>query len=49
MQFGQLNRRKFIMVDGGTSAWPLAVKAQQDGRIARVGVLGPAIDTVPAV
>ena len=29
-------------------AWPLAARAQQDVRIARVGVLGPPLDSVPA-
>jgi putative tryptophan/tyrosine transport system substrate-binding protein len=43
MQFDPLRRRDFITLLVGAMALPLAARAQQDGRMRRVGVLAPVV------
>jgi putative ABC transport system substrate-binding protein len=49
MPVGRTNRRTFIAALGGAAAWPMVARAQEPGRMYRLGFLGPTLNTPAAI
>jgi putative tryptophan/tyrosine transport system substrate-binding protein len=39
-----MRRREFLCAAGAAVAWPIAVSAQQAGKLTRIGIIGPALN-----
>jgi ABC-type uncharacterized transport system substrate-binding protein len=44
-----IRRRQFITLVGAAAAWPVVARAQQSGRLVRLGVLGPTLNNPAAI
>ena len=41
----RIERRKFLATLGGAVSWPLAARAQQPGKVIRIGFIGASLNS----
>jgi hypothetical protein len=49
MPIDQIKRRDFITLLGGAAMWPMGARAQQPGRLIRLGFMGPTLNNPAAI